>query len=83
MNRSSVVVGRATQVVKIQDDNFAAGCSRVPIRGEPAHAIVNRRTGRGVVNIDEIVGSERGVKSYSKQSAFAVRVDGESDKRRR
>ena len=77
------MIGRAAQVVEVEDDDLAAGHGDVAVGGEAADAIVNGGRRRRVVDVDELVGREVRIEGDAEQAALADGVDGECKKRRR
>ena len=83
MQRAGVVVGGSTQVVQFEDNDFAAGNRDVPVGRKAADAIVDGSGRRRVVNVNELIGCEVGVKSDSQQTTLAGRIDRDRHKWRR
>jgi hypothetical protein len=72
----AVVIGSAAQWIEIQHDYFTSCDDDITVGGETTDAIVCTRRYR-VVKINEVVGSEIGIKRYADQSAFSTSVDAE------
>jgi hypothetical protein len=74
VDRAAVMVGGA-QALQVQDRHFAAGHCHIAICPEPADPIVDRRSGRRVINIDVAVDGEIGIERHTQEAALAKRVD--------
>ena len=75
------MVCRRREVIEIKDNGLTAGHDHVAIRSKTADAVVSRDCGDGVIQIEEIVSGEVGIEGDAEQSAFAVRVDIQREKR--
>ena len=75
MNGAAVMIA-GTQVFEVDQDDFASRHGYIAIRGETADAIVNRRRGGRVVEINELVRAEIRIEGYAQESAFAGGVYG-------
>ena len=76
VQRAGVVVDRG-QRVEVHERHFAAGqhdVGVVRVRGKAAQAVVERRRGRGVVDVDEVVSRKVGVKGDPQHPALALGI---------
>ncbi len=71
MKRAAVVVCGGAQIGQIHHDRFTACDRNVARGGETADAVVNRRRGGGVVDIDQLIGDEVWIERDAQQTAFA------------
>src|SRR5437660_4039844 len=73
MDRASVVVGGATQVIQIHQHDLAPSRGYVAVRRESADAVMNWRGADRVVNINELIRAEVWIERDTEQPAFARR----------
>jgi hypothetical protein len=89
VDRAPVVVGGRAQVVPVEDRGLVlenrAGRVGV-VQGEPAELVVlarrpgrPARTGVGVIQVDEVIRRERGVKRDAEQAALPLRIDAQME----
>ena len=79
--RAAIMVG-GTEVLEIEQDDFAGRRRDVAVGGEAADPVVYGRTGRRVVDVDELVDGKVGIERHAEQAALTRRTDGHGEKRR-
>ena len=76
---AAVMVRGRAEVVQFQDDRLASRHRHVAIRGESADAVVDRRRGRGVIDVHILIAGEVRIEGHAQQAALTGGVDGEGD----
>ena len=82
VNRAAVVVGRGRQGIELEDHRLAAGGRDVAGGGEAADAVVRRRAGHRVVDVDERVAGEGRVEGDPDQAPLAGGIHRQREERR-
>lgn len=80
----AAVVVCETEILQVKQDEFAARYGDIfvrAVRGETADAIVNRRCGCSVVNVNKTIRCVVGIESNTQQPALTNGVDRQSYKR--
>ena len=80
---AAVVIGRAAQVVELEEDELTARDGHVAVGREAADAVVNRWRGGRVEHIHELVRGEVRIERHAQEPALAGRIDGQADEGRR
>ena len=81
MDRAAIVIGRGTQVIQIDDEELAPRHGHVPIRGETANTVMDRRGGNGVIDVNKMVTGEARIKRDTQQPALAQSSSCDRDER--
>ena len=81
---AAVVVGRAAQVVEVEDDNFSLRrvCD-IPVGFEAADAIVDGRRRGGVIHVHVLVGREVRIEGHTQEATFPGGIHRHADEWRR
>ncbi len=70
VDRAAVVIGRASQIFKLENNGFTPSSGHVAVGGETANAIMGSRD--SVIDIDKLVGGKIWIESHSQESPLAV-----------
>src|SRR5258708_34975783 len=74
MDRAAVVIARCAQVVEIENNQLASGHDYVSVCSKATNPIVRWRSGHRVIDVEEVIGGEVGVKRNPEQAALTRRV---------
>ena len=68
---AAIVIGRAAQIIKIEDRYFTTRRCYVTVCSEATDPIMNRGRRRSVVNVQELIARKARIESNSEQSTLA------------